>query len=100
MEDVKTLQVLDHAEADAIPHETDLIFDAGDVHPAHLLPVRKAGVHVAIGGQDRGGDPHLFQTIGDLKSLVRRSADVGEKGFYGSQDVQSLSNPVGGFFKG
>jgi hypothetical protein len=37
----------------------------------------KAGINIGVGGKNRGVNASFFKTVGDLKSLISRAANIG-----------------------
>ena len=44
--------------------------------------MRKAGVNIGVGGENRGVNASFFKAVGDLKSLIGWAANIGQKSFY------------------
>lgn len=91
VQNVKTLERLDHSQRDAVAHEFELAPEPENGYTVDLVLARQGFRNVRIGCEYGGMNAELFQPVGNLKRLVGRTADIRQEGFDASKDVQSFS---------
>ena len=84
VENIEVVQVFWHIQADAVPHGAKLVPQTRDRHAVNLFPRRQGRGNIAVGGQYRGVDSKFLKAVGDLESLIRRTADIRKECFNGS----------------